>query len=79
MKIYVSASANGWGNGTRKFPFLTISEAAKIACPGDEVVVAPGIYRECVDPARAGTEAVSYTHLDVYKRQTLGTTMSMRS
>ena len=56
MKIYVSAAADGWGNGTKDFPFLTISEAAKAACPGDEVIVAPGIYRECVDPAQTGEE-----------------------
>lgn len=55
MKIYVNASASGRGDGTEERPFLTISEAARLALPGDEVVVAPGLYREYVDPGRGGT------------------------
>ena len=56
MKIYVDASAAENGDGSRCFPYRTISEAAKSASPGDEVIVAPGIYREYVDPARGGNE-----------------------
>ncbi|MCR5674761.1 MAG: right-handed parallel beta-helix repeat-containing protein, partial [Lachnospiraceae bacterium] len=56
MKIYVSAKAAFTGDGSQKKPFRTISEAARIAEPGDEVIVAPGIYREHVDPAIGGTE-----------------------
>lgn len=56
MLYYVSASAPRGGDGTKEKPFKQISEAAKIALPGDEVVVAPGVYREYVDPANAGTE-----------------------
>ena len=52
MKLYVSASAARSGSGVADRPFKTIGEAAKIARPGDEVIVAPGIYREYVDPAR---------------------------
>lgn len=37
-------------------PFKYINDAAKVAMPGDEVLVAPGIYREYVDPVHAGTE-----------------------
>ena len=41
--------------GTREYPFRTIGEAAAAAAAGDEIVVAPGIYREQVDPPRGGT------------------------
>ena len=43
------------GDGTREKPFQTITEAAKIACAGDEVLVAPGVYREYVNPVNGGT------------------------
>ena len=62
MKIYVSASAPRSGSGTKQRPFKTISEAAKIALPGDEVIVAPGLYREYVDPRNAGTEEQRITY-----------------
>lgn len=35
-----------------------ISEAAKAAAAGDEVLVAPGIYREEVSPIMAGTRKI---------------------
>ena len=54
MKIYVNANAKWDGNGTPERPFRRINEAAKIAMPGDEVLVAPGIYREYVNPINAG-------------------------
>lgn len=53
MIIYVDGSALRPGDGTEKSPFKTISEAAAKALPGDEVLVAPGIYREAVDPRNA--------------------------
>lgn len=56
MIIYVDANAKHEGNGTKLLPFRRICEAAKVAAPGDEVLVAPGIYREYVDPQNAGTE-----------------------
>ena len=56
MKIYVNANAGRDGNGTSAMPFRHINDAAKVAMPGDEVLVAPGIYREYVDPVHAGTE-----------------------
>ena len=56
MIIYVNAAAEMDGNGTKERPFRRINEAAKIALPGDEVLVAPGIYREYVDPVHAGEE-----------------------
>jgi len=56
MKIYVSASVARSGSGTSERPYKTISEAAKMARPGDEVIVAPGVYREHVDPVNGGTK-----------------------
>lgn len=41
--------------------FLTISEAAAVAQPGDTVLVAPGTYRERVDPPRGGVTYRSET------------------
>lgn len=55
MIWYVDAASRRDGNGSRTAPFRTISAAAKLAMPGDEVVVAPGVYREHVDPTHAGT------------------------
>ena len=56
MTIYVDVNAKHDGNGTKKLPFKRINEAAKVAQPGDEILVAPGVYREYVDPVNAGTE-----------------------
>lgn len=56
MQIYVDGSAVRSGNGCKEYPFQTIQEAANIARPGDEVLVAPGVYREYVDPVYAGRE-----------------------
>ena len=56
MKYYVSGDVKQAGDGTKEKPFATIQEAAQIARAGDEVIVAPGIYRESVDPQCEGTE-----------------------
>ena len=40
MQIYVDGNAVRSGNGQKEYPFQTISEAAKIARPGDEVLSA---------------------------------------
>jgi hypothetical protein len=51
------------GPGTKDKPFCTISKAAEILQPGERVVIASGIYRECVHPARGGsgpTQMISY-------------------
>ena len=50
MIYYVNNSAPKNGNGTKEMPFKFINDAAKIAKAGDEVLVAPGIYHEYVDP-----------------------------
>lgn len=56
---YVNAGAFREGDGSRELPFKYINDAAKVAMPGDEVLVAPGIYREYVNPQNAGTEGNS--------------------
>ena len=53
---YVDANAPRCGSGTKERPFRYISDAAKAALPGDEVIVLPGIYREKVTPCNAGTK-----------------------
>ena len=62
MIYYVSANAPREGNGSKETPFRRINDAAKIAKPGDEVIVAPGIYREYVNPVNAGTEENRITY-----------------
>ena len=79
MKIYVSASAYRDGDGTQARPFKHINDAAKVARPGDEVLVAPGVYREYVDPQNAGTEDARITYrstepLGAWPTPFLGTT-----
>ena len=55
MDIYVNINAPRDGDGTEKRPYRSINDAAKTAKPGDTVLVAPGVYRECVVPQNAGT------------------------
>ena len=55
MIRYVDCTAAYPGDGSRLHPFKTISQAAAVAMPGDEVLVAPGVYREEVSPRWAGT------------------------
>lgn len=62
MKIYVDAKAGRDGNGSSEMPFRHINDAAQIARPGDEVLVAPGVYREYVNPKYAGTEEARITY-----------------
>ena len=56
MEIYVDIKASAQGDGSAARPFRSINDAASIAAPGDTVKVAPGIYRENVDPKNSGTE-----------------------
>ena len=65
MKIYVDSKAWREGNGTKEMPFRYINDAAQVAQPGDEVLVAPGIYREYVNPKNAGTEEARITYKSI--------------
>lgn len=56
MKYYVDCNAAPMGDGSKESPFDRIQMAAQIAVAGDEVLVAPGIYREEVSPVYAGTQ-----------------------
>ncbi|MBR6706568.1 MAG: right-handed parallel beta-helix repeat-containing protein [Clostridia bacterium] len=56
MIIYVNSAAGRDGCGTRERPYRRINDAAKVAMPGDEVIVAPGVYREYVDPVNGGED-----------------------
>ena len=62
MQIYVDAAAFRDGDGSKERPFRHISDAARIAEAGDEVLVAPGVYREYVDPFHAGTQEQRITY-----------------
>ena len=48
-------NADDKGPGTKERPFRTINHAAQVLQPGERVVIAEGVYRECVRPARGGT------------------------
>jgi hypothetical protein len=52
-----SPKSDDSGPGTRERPFSTIGKAAEILQSGERVVIAAGVYRECVRPARGGTGA----------------------
>ena len=54
MILYVDANASRDGNGSASMPFRHINDAAQTAVAGDEILVAPGIYREKVTPRNAG-------------------------
>ena len=66
MIYYVSCQSEKGGWGTKERPFKTIGEAAVVAQAGDEVVVAPGVYREYVNPVRGGTDDA---HRIIYRSQ----------
>ncbi|SNU06704.1 Right handed beta helix region [Lachnospiraceae bacterium] len=60
--FYVNINADRGGNGSKEKPFKYINDAAKIALPGDEILVAPGIYREQVVPQNAGEKDARITY-----------------
>ena len=67
MKYYVDINASCKGDGSKERPFKSISEAAIAACAGDEVLVAPGVYREEVNPQNAGTRVHPITYRSIEK------------
>ena len=54
MRYYVNCNAFRDGDGSPARPFRRIDDAARVAVAGDEIVVAPGVYREKVTPRHAG-------------------------
>ena len=68
MIYYVSDEAARGGDGSKGRPFKEINDAAQVACPGDEVIVAPGLYREYVNPKNGGTEDAPI----VYRSERIG-------
>ena len=60
--FYVNINASKDGNGSKEMPFKHINDAAQVAEAGDEIIVAPGIYREYVCPKNAGTEDARITY-----------------
>ncbi|MFA6505205.1 MAG: right-handed parallel beta-helix repeat-containing protein [Treponemataceae bacterium] len=68
MIYYVSAEAARGGSGAKDRPFKHINDAAQVACSGDEVVVAPGLYREYVNPKNGGTKEAPI----VYRSEKIG-------
>lgn len=47
-------NADDAGPGTSERPFKTINRAAQLLQPGERVVIATGVYREFIQPARGG-------------------------
>jgi hypothetical protein len=47
-------NADDSGPGTKERPFKTINHAAQVLQPGERVVIAEGVYREEIHPARGG-------------------------
>ncbi len=60
-KIYHVSQSTGknYYPGTEAQPFAKINQAAKVAMPGDTVIVHAGEYREWVDPLEGGTGELS--------------------
>jgi hypothetical protein len=48
-------NADDKGPGTKERPFPHHQPAAQVLQPGERVVIAEGVYRECIRPARGGT------------------------
>lgn len=69
MKYFVNSSAAPGGDGSQAKPFAFINDAAKIALPGDEVLVCPGVYREAVNPIHGGTEAQPIVYRSMEPKQ----------
>jgi hypothetical protein len=53
-EYHVSVAGNDSNSGTSSMPFRSISKAALLAIPGDEIIVHAGTYREWINPARGG-------------------------
>lgn len=69
MNYYVDANAKENGDGSLERPFLKIQQAADIALAGDNVFVAPGLYREAVNPKNKGTKGKPISYISSKKNQ----------
>ncbi len=54
-EYHVSKAGHDGNSGSSQSPFRTISAAAKLAQPGDQVIIHEGVYREQVNPLLGGT------------------------
>jgi hypothetical protein len=54
-EYHVSVKGNDSNDGSPEKPFKTISAAARVAKPGDMVIVHAGTYRELIDPENGGS------------------------
>jgi hypothetical protein len=62
-EFHVSTSGSDQASGSANDPLRSISRAAELALPGDDVVVHAGVYREWVQPRTAGlsdTRRITY-------------------
>ena len=50
-----ASNAEDTGPGTQDHPFRTINHAAQVLQPGERVIIATGVYREAIRPARGGS------------------------
>lgn len=57
MKYHVSIHGNDRNIGSAEKPLKTISQAARLAQPGDSVKVHSGLYREWINPTNSGTQS----------------------
>lgn len=53
-QLHVATTGSDSSRGSLSEPFRTINKAARVARPGDAVVVHEGVYREWVTPRRGG-------------------------
>ena len=68
-ELFVSASdpaASDENDGSEARPFRTINRAAKEATPGTRVRIHAGLYRECVKPAKGGTDPAHMISYEAY-------------
>ena len=66
-KYFVSIKGLDANTGSKNDPFLTINKAAKVAKPGDTVIVREGTYREWVNPQRGGDSNSNRIIYEPYK------------
>ncbi len=60
--LVVSSAGDDGAKGDATAPFRTIARAARLARPGDTVVVRAGVYRERVSPPRGGQPGKPITY-----------------